>query len=284
MAAKEPYICGRMKAFFKAFTFFISLWLLASCVNEPDCLNLRITDVQINFRKMFDGKADTVFVNGIEVEGLDGVFYANRLVTSVPLPLNYYAEETRFNIYQPGSINNIGIGHTRKVQLITPDCGERILIEDVRLKTSSYDSLRIINLKESNPVANINIYRCPEPMAFRFIFRTRSNGNIISEQVRVENLSADFFTTPFYSNTNIRAANLPINVNSNKADYYFEFESGVRDTLSITYNSLKREIFKVCGETTLYNQLKILSHTFQDAKIVRDSIREPAIINIEIFR
>jgi len=273
-----------MKRIFSISLVFLLLGISGACVNEPDCLDLRITDVQLVFRKMFDGRADTVLVGGVEIIGKDTVLFQNRIATGLVLPLDPFTDATAYRLFQPSGINEIYLSHQRRLQLITEECGERILIEGVAITSSTLDSVRVLNLKDSNPVARVEIYRCPQPSAVRFIFRTIVNENKVSEQVRVINLSSDFIPGVLYSNTNIRAANLPINPFNNQATYYFEFEEGRRDTLSISYNSLQRNIFDVCGETTLYNELKQSFHTFQSVEIVRDSIREPAIINIEIFR
>jgi hypothetical protein len=273
-----------MKRFFGISLVFFLCGMLGACVNEPDCLDLRITNVQFAFRKMFDGRADTVFIAGVEIIGKDTILFQNRITTGLILPLDPFTDGTAYRLFQPAGINEISLSHNRRLQLITEDCGERILIEGVDLSATTLDSVRVLKLEESNPVARVEIYRCPQPSAVRFIFRTLSNGNLISEQVRVVALSTDFFQGNIYSNAMIRAANLPINLASNQATYFFQFEDDRRDTLSITYQSLQRKIFEVCGETTLYNQLKKSYHTFQSVEIVRDSIREPAIINIEIIR
>ncbi|HMP98139.1 MAG TPA: hypothetical protein PKC24_00070 [Cyclobacteriaceae bacterium] len=274
-----------MKAFFRAFTFLFSVWLLGACVNEPDCLDQRITDVQFAFRKMFDGRADTVFISGIQIEGRPEIFWPNRLSAGVIMPMNPYGNEIRYFIEQASGTKQLDLTYNRRLQLITEDCGERILLEDVQIVAHNFDSVRVINLEQSNPVARVEIFRCPQPRDFRFIFRTfDANDNKISEQVLVESISANFIEEPILSNANIRAANLPLNLNDDVAAYYFEFPSGARDTLFISYNALQRNLFKVCGATTLYNQLDVVYSTFGETVVVRDSIREPAIINIEIFR
>ncbi len=273
-----------MKRIFSISLVFLLLGISGACVNEPDCLDLRITDVQLVFRKMFDGRADTVFISGIEIEGKDSIFFTNRLASGLELPLDPYNDATTYTIYQFSEINSINLSHKRRLQLITEECGERILIEGVTLLSSTLDSVRVLSIKESNPVARVEIYRCPQPMALRFIFRVFSNENLVSEQVLVESISSDFIGVPLYTNATIRAANLPLNIASNTASYYFQFPSGERDTLTVSYSSLQKQIFNVCGETTLYNNLDVTYDTFQQVNIVRDSIREPAIINIEIIR
>src|SRR6187431_2998643 len=87
---------GYMK---KAHWFIIFLLFAISCLDEPDCFRLNNNIIGIAFKKMYDGKADTVGVLGIQALSAPQVdFLKGRYADGTYLPLDFFNQETAYTV------------------------------------------------------------------------------------------------------------------------------------------------------------------------------------------
>jgi len=76
---------------------------------------------------------------------------------------------------------------------------------------------------------------------------------------------------PFYTG-DTDGATLPLDWQRTQLTYYFN-RDGVLDTLWLAYTVQERLVDKDCGFVTEFKELRILRHTFADAKVSDETLR-----------
>jgi hypothetical protein len=139
--------------------------LLGACLDDPECLRKADTALVISFKKIVDGKADTLIFYNISAAGSDSVFYKDQpedvrdTLSTVVLTVNPYLEETTYTFQIEGEQVLLKVGYKSRTKFISEDCGSEQLLYDLKILETQFDSVRIVNpVLTTARLANIEIY------------------------------------------------------------------------------------------------------------------------------
>ena len=140
--------------------------LASSCLESADCIKNGDTALVISFKKLSDGKADTVALYNISAEGSDSVFYKtanpdplNTLIGSAIVSVNPYAEETLFTFLLETQTVTLKVGYRNEIRFISEECGSDRVQRDLTILETQFDSVRVVNpVLTKNRTPNIEIY------------------------------------------------------------------------------------------------------------------------------
>lgn len=286
------YLYALIVRMFRKVAWFLFFAVLAvSCLEDPDCYNLNNNVVGISFRKLFDGKADTVALIAVRSDDTDSMFYTQRYANGILFPLNYLQNQTTIYFDRPdGTTQQITLGYSAKSQFVSADCGERYVLSDLELfdntfPAADFDSVRLLSpTLTKNPSTNIYIYRCPRNNFVKVGFRqlmmdTFSIGKPVA--TIVNGISADYAGLVFPADT-LDAVKLPVNPASNMTTFSIDLPSGAK-ALPLSYTRYTSELFTKCGTTNLYGSLALVEPD-PFVKILRDTLQDPAVTNVIIQR
>lgn len=142
------------------------LLLAGSCLEDSDCLPVGDTALVIQFKRLLDGKADTVVLYTVQAAGADSIFYKSepdKLDTmangTVLLAVNPYAEETLFTFNFETETKILRVGYKNEVRLISKECGTDRVQLDLTILETEFDSAHVVNSAlTKNRTTNIEIY------------------------------------------------------------------------------------------------------------------------------
>lgn len=258
----------------------ISFMIMAvSCLDEPDCFSLNNNVIGISFKKMSDGKADTVYFNSIIADGTDSIFFTSTLLTGftqIPfLPLNYYRDTTTFYFQGPDKIHELRLGYSAKAQFVSKACGERFVLTDLRSLYADFDSIRVVGPTPKRARAtgtNLEIYRCRNTSRIKLRFLSAVTIGAVSSNG----------SPVLHSQDAVTSIVVPLNVDTSESKINFTFSDGSTKEIVVGYNREQKTFFETCGEQTVLSEFKILSNTFSNVKVIRNTIQDPPLNNIEI--
>jgi len=259
--------------------------ILGSCLEEPECVNMNNGVLNISFKKMFDGKADTVVFLGIQPMNSDSIFYPKSQVTSVALPLNPYTLQTQYSflsVYQKNEF--LIMNYDTQIQVVSEECGARYIFTDLDFLDNNFDSVKVVttNLPGS---PNLEVYRCPRTNLAKMRFRQLVNSVEVADTLHVANITADFLTPVFIPGEALTSVNLPLNPQALSTTYNFSFTDGSSGSLTLTYSSTSWNQFESqCGSLMLFSDVSVSASNFTNVQIRKDSIQDPPITNGAIFR
>ena len=280
----------------KRIVWFLFFAVLAvSCLDDPDCYNLNSNVIGISFKKIADGRADTVAILGISLNGTDSVFYETTFATEVDIPLNFLQDQADISFKRPGPIDpyfsNLIVGYAAKAQFVSEDCGERFVVSDLKVFSSDFDSTRLVNsTPTSTPSTNIIIYRCPISDLMRLSFRQWDTNEEDTVGVIMTNLvngiTDDFTIYTYYANEELSTARLPINTASNATTFYLDFVEYGTTSLSLNYTGSTKVLYASCGEQIFFSDLTIASVETEFDRVVveKDSIYDPPLTNVTFYK
>jgi hypothetical protein len=256
--------------------------LAISCLDSPDCYNLNNSTVGIGFRKMYDGKADTVALISVRATDTDSVFYPYKLVNGILFPLDFTADRTFLYFDQPDGTRQLTLSYTSQAQFVSEECGERYILDDLGVVSHEFDSVRVLSSTITrDPSTNIYIYRCPINDRAKFTFhQLYADKDTVGKplKVKVNGIYADYAGLVF-PEAEESSYRLPVNPSSNTTEFTFDFPEG-QQSISIGYQQYFRTLFSVCGEQALYGGVKVLSSDFPITKLRRDTLQDPPITNV----
>lgn len=272
----------------KAAWFVFFALMAVSCLDTPDCYNLNNNIVGISFRKLADGKADTVGIYNVSAGGTDSIFYELQLATGISLPVNYLQNQTDFTFQMETGVHVLSLSYSAKAQYVSEECGERYVVSGMKLLNADFDSTRVVSTSLTNPAStNIIVYRCPITNYVKFSFRqlyadTVSLGYTMN--VPITGITDDYSGTVFYPDDTTSAVRLPLNIAATSTQYNFDFADGTSNTITLDYKSYENTLFSVCGPQKFYGSLTIQNTDFDKYKIVTDTIQDPPLTNIAILK
>jgi hypothetical protein len=263
--------------------------MAVACLDEPDCFRQNINLVGISFKKMYDGRGDTVNIWKVSADGFDSLFYDTVAVTSMSLPLNYLKNQTAFTIESVGRTYSLLLNHKSKTQFVSEDCGSRFVVSDLGIISQDFDSIQLVSNSLANPAhVNINIYRCPITNIMRFSFRqlymdTVKNGRA---DVRIINsVTADYApTNPLYVDAELSSLLLPLNPTTDASTFSFNLDDNETRKFTVKYHKDPKIIFEQCEEQLLFSKLDTADNDFSILKVTIDSIHDPPYTNIVSYR
>jgi hypothetical protein len=268
------------------FTFFLIMAM--SCLDQPDCYRQNVNLMGISFRKMYDGKADTVIVykaySGDAVK--DTLFYdsTRQATTALSVPLDYLKDHTSFTI-KLDRVYDLQVNHKSKIQFVSTECGSRFVVSDLAIAGSTFDSIRLVSNTLSNPAhVNIEVYRCPRPYLMRFTFRQLFMDTLSAGKTEIHFINSiqtgDPAAAPVYPKLSLSSVLLPLNGDSSAIKFKFNIDDGVERFLKVSYQTDERQIFYQCGIQKLYSKLSLVATDFPLLKVAVDSIHDPPFTNI----
>lgn len=263
--------------------FFLAL---GSCLDEPDCIDMTNGIIGISFKKMFDNKADTVVFIGIQSPESDSIFYPYTRATLISLPLNPFAEQTRYDLEGVYGNNFVEMDYINKtVQYVTEDCGTRYIFSNLKFSDHDFDSLKVITTDLfTTGQTNLEVYRCPRTNLVKVTFRKLVGVTERADTVFLSSLSADYPAQFFIPTDTLSAINLPLNQNASSTTFYFNFKDGSSRTITFNYSRTPWDEFETwCGTLTRFSELSSTVYDFNDVQIRRDSVQDPPLTNAAIF-
>lgn len=142
----------------KAFWFLGLVLLLASCLNEPDCIITSTNLVKVSFKNL-ENKALSMDMDSIIVAGLARPFYKDSTVTSVQLPVSPDQDEAMFTFVYNDLRQTLSLSYIRGIEVISPECGAYPNFRGLNVVTTSFDSLNLVNDRLIlNATVNLEIY------------------------------------------------------------------------------------------------------------------------------
>lgn len=141
--------------------------MVSSCLDEPDCIRNADTALVIQFKRLLDGKNDTLIFYRVEAIGTDSIFYGQDpdvldtlRGTPMILSVNPNATSTSFTFYLPVLERSLSVEYDRSVRFISEDCGSEVSLSNLRISFTDFDSVRVINpILSTARTVNIEIYR-----------------------------------------------------------------------------------------------------------------------------
>src|SRR5688572_25649520 len=214
------------------------LLMLGSCLEEPDCLNMNNGLLNITFRKMFDGKTDTVAFVGIQPLNSDSVFYPYTFATAIALPLNPYISQTQYSFQSAYQNQFLLLDYHTDIQFVSEDCGTRYSFTDLEFSDHNFDSVKIITtFLPTNGSPNLEVYRCPRTNLAKMRFRQLINSIEVADTLYLANIAADFPTPIFIPGEALTSINLPLNPQALSTTYNFSFTDGSSANLTLSYSA-----------------------------------------------
>ncbi len=145
---------------------FFVLLIVSACLDDADCLRSADNALVISFKKLSDGKADTVILYNISALGADSIFYKSSepdeldtLNGSALLAVNPYATETLFTFSFDGEDKTLKVGYKNETRFVSEECGSERVQYNLTILETQFDSVRVVNrLLSTSRTTNIEIY------------------------------------------------------------------------------------------------------------------------------
>lgn len=271
------------------------IWLFAlvafSCLDQPDCYNLTNNTVGIAFKKIHDGKLDTIFAVRGSIAGIATTSAKVSSASSVFFPLDYTKDITSFSIKDTLRERTLDVGYFVQTQFVSEACGPRFILSNLTAKSNTGDSVRVTSSTPGGGT-NIDIYRCPRENVVRLAFQKSTAGIITSTAWKITETKSSANVFSFYPTTGtLNYINIPLNLKSTSTQVTILQENTTTPiTLNFSYQLVKKTVYKVCGEQTFIHNLVLTSPDLGNIQLIKstrykaDSIYDPPKINFAIIQ
>lgn len=276
--------------------FALFLVMVVSCLDQPDCYRQNLNLIGISFKKLRDGKPDTVVLYKVFGDNSYPFFNDTVGTTNIAIPLNYLSESMTLSLKGILKDDVLKLGFTSKAQFVSEECGTRFIISDLKIldKTlTNHDSVRVTSSLPANPAGtNIVIYRCPRTNIMRLSFRQllMNDDSIGQLDPRlIKTITTDsgpaekYSATPKYSSLATSSVLLALNPKAKAITYQIQFDNEKR-TVGFKYEMGTKEIVKSCDIQNVFGRLDTTSTDFKILKVVNDSIYDPPHTNVISYR
>jgi hypothetical protein len=257
------------------FLFLVAIGF--SCLDEPDCFSLNNNVIGIAFKKMSDGKADTVFFSRIWADGTERTFVENSLLTGKDtLPLNYYTNETVFHFEGLGRTFDLPVKYSAKTQLVSEECGERFVLTGLSIDGHTFDSVRVLSRtpkRSDGSGTHLEIYRCPNRSQVKLRF---------ASEVTITSIATNYDADILFSNEPLTVLNIPLNVAANSSTINFQFSDGTSRSITLSHVNGKQTFFNACGEQDVLSEISVVNTDFSTHSIINASTQDPPVTNIAL--
>jgi hypothetical protein len=264
--------------FFSIFTF--------SCLDQPDCYQLNNNVIGLGF-KIIGGSTDYFKLSNVYTEGFGEGVWDTVGTANTGIYLNPYEEDMNFAIEGYfGPVGQLGIPETKRislsykslVQFVSEDCGERHVFSDLKVISTDFDEIRILNAVPTNPATvNLEIARCPETDILYI--------DLINDPaVKSIEITPDIVINIAQESTSF--AFLPLNLQDTTTTYTFTYADAPPSTFTVNYKTRSKKLSDTCGEQIFVGQLKYdsLRSNFSKVTALADSIHDLPRINFELTR
>jgi hypothetical protein len=286
------YLYDRYRHMKKAHWFIIFLLFAISCLDEPDCFRLNNNVIGIAFKKMYDGRADTVALIGIQALGVPDTTFSKFLYTNgAYVPLDFFSQQTSLTLQDLYETHQLLLGYDVKAQFVSDDCGARYVLSGLNLLSEDYDSIRVVSTDPASSEAgvHIEIYRCPRTHLMKVVFQQLQEETSRVMTPKINGISPDYID-PIFVDTTLSVVNLPLNPEANTVRFDFDFRDYGAKFLTVQYQRTAWDYNDLCAARNLqfYGRLKVgnkgEAFDFDSVKVVRDSLQDPPITNITAYR
>jgi hypothetical protein len=140
---------------------------MASCFNQGDCTITSTNLVKVTFQKKLDGTVkSTVFLTVKTIHESDTLLLtsqdpANPIpVTEMSLPMNPKYDSTIFLLERSDQrLFRLTLSYTTYSKVIATDCGAFLYYQDLKVKSTNFDSTRVVNTQLLTSVGkNLQIF------------------------------------------------------------------------------------------------------------------------------
>lgn len=287
------YLYGRYLNMKKAHWFIIFLLFAISCLDEPDCFRLNNNVIGIAFKKMYDGKADTVALIGITaMDAIDTVFSKFTFTNGAYVPLDFFDNQTALTLEGLYQTNHLTVGYDVRTQFVSDDCGARYVLSDLALQANDYDSIRLVSTTPSSSEAGVHVevYRCPRTHLMKFAFRQLQGDASVALTPKIVQITPDY-TAPIFVDTTLSYVNLPLNPATGTVRFDFSFRDYGSNFVEVQYESNTwnyGEKYCASKNLRLYHDLAVngkgVGFDFDSVLVVRDSLQDPPLTNLIAYR
>jgi hypothetical protein len=117
----------------------------ASCLEVPDCVNIRNDVVGITFKSLSTNKKLDQAFDSVNVDGTPLVFYPAVTTSKIVLPLDYFNDTTFYTLHIQDTSYNLILSYTSQPEFISEECGERFVVGSLQVTEHSFDSVSVIS-------------------------------------------------------------------------------------------------------------------------------------------
>ena len=280
---------GYMK---KAHWFIIFLLFAISCLDEPDCFRLNNNIIGIAFKKMYDGKADTVGLIDIQALSAPNIrFVSSPYTDEVYLPLDFFNKQTAFTISTIDGVRHLLFGYDVKTQFVSDDCGARYVLSNLQLLEDDYDSVRLVSNAPYVSAAGVHlqVYRCPRTNLMKVAFQQLQGETSValSPKTSADGILPDYRGAVFQDIAEHTVA-LPLNPDKSETRFVFNFRDYESQAIKVKYDRTAWGEYqpKYCASKNLmaYHNLDTVSSDFDSLRIFKDTIQDPPVTNVVVYR
>jgi hypothetical protein len=277
---------------------WVFTFLGISCLDQPDCYNLTNSNITIAFRKIADGKADTVVVleRFFQSRDLDSAFINTDTVnvTSLEFPIDYLTNGTNYSIKEIEKTNILELGYKVQSQFVSEECGPRFFVSELTVLSSDTDSVRITS-EIPGSGTNVTIYRCPRTnfvkLAIQTTSATTTGSTLRKDTINILSSSVDHPLTLLYPVTGeLSFLKLPLDLAANTTQVDFVLEGNLQRSITFEYDRILATRYAVCEQQTFITNLRVAATNFDDLREITttrykaDSIYDPPRINFAIIQ
>jgi hypothetical protein len=132
-----------------------------SCLEEPDCVNIRNDVVGVTFKNFTDGKASDQQIDTVKAVGASLLLDLNTKTNKILLPLDYTRDTTFYTLRIQDTTYHLVLTYTSQPEFISEACGERFVLGSLKIAEHSFDSVRIVSPKPGidKNANNIEIFK-----------------------------------------------------------------------------------------------------------------------------
>jgi hypothetical protein len=105
----------------------------ASCLEVPDCVNIRNDVVGITFKSLSTNKKLDQAFDSVNVDGTPLVFYPAVTTSKIVLPLDYFNDTTFYTLHIQDTSYNLILSYTSQPEFISEECGERFVVGSLQV-------------------------------------------------------------------------------------------------------------------------------------------------------
>jgi hypothetical protein len=132
-----------------------------SCLEEPDCVNIRNDVVGVTFKNFTDGKASNQQIDTVKAVGASLLLGLNTKTSKILLPLDYTRDTTFYTLRIQDTTYQLVLTYTSQPEFISEACGERFVLGSLKIADHSFDSIRVVSPKPGidKNANNIEIFK-----------------------------------------------------------------------------------------------------------------------------
>ena len=123
----------------------VIILLLSQCLGQPDCLVTATNSVKISLLKTNSDSVNTVTFVVIRVSGTDTLFYKNKKVSTLTLPVNPRTLQTIFSFQYRDNVDatiiktdSVTLTYAQQNFVVSPECGGFVYYSNLAVFSTSF--------------------------------------------------------------------------------------------------------------------------------------------------